>query len=55
MTMDKERNMNNNEDEKQWVLVCVPLSKVTNQIWNHKYHADGRLDCKALYFYTLRL
>ena len=39
MTMDKERNMNTKADEKQWTLVCVPLSKVPNQICDHKYHA----------------
>ena len=26
--MDKERNMKNNADEKQWILVYVTLSKV---------------------------
>ena len=53
--MDKERNMNTKADEKQWILVCVPLSKVANQNCHHKYHAHGRFDCTALYFYTLRL
>ena len=55
MTMDKERNMKNNADEKQWILVYVTLSKVPNQNCHHKYYAHGRFDCTALYFYTLRL
>ena len=55
MTMDKERNMKNNADEKQWILVYVTLSKVPNQNCHHKYYAHGRFDCTVLYFYTLRL
>lgn len=55
MTMDKERNMNTKADEKQWTLVCVPLSKVPNQIRDHKYHAHGKFDRTALYFNKLRL
>ena len=50
MTMDKERNMNTT-----LTLVCVPLSKVPNQNCHHKYHAHGRFDRTALYFYKLRL